>query len=242
MTIYERIKCLRQKQGLSQQDLADKLGYKSRSTINKIELGLRDISQKKVIAFANALNVTPAYLLGWEPDELDKKILELYPDWFPYEDNYLPLNQNTNKLKFPETTENTVTFPVIGEIAAGYEHFAMEDWSGETVEIPTYYLRGRKQDDYFVLSVKGDSMYPLYMDGDKVLILKQTTLNHSGEIGAVMYEDYATLKKVEYVNGEDWLKMIPINPQYPPKRIEGADLEQCRVLGIPKLLIREIDD
>jgi repressor LexA len=80
------------------------------------------------------------------------------------------------------------------------------------------------------------------MDGDKVLILRQTTLNHSGEIGAIMYEDYATLKKVEYVNGEDWLKMIPVNPQYPPKRIESSELEECRVLGIPKLLIKEIDE
>ena len=36
MTIYEKIRFLRIKQGLSQQDLADKLGYKSRSAINKI--------------------------------------------------------------------------------------------------------------------------------------------------------------------------------------------------------------
>ena len=142
----------------------------------------------------------------------------------------------------PTISTDTVTFPVIGEIAAGYNHCAVEDWSGETVEIPTYYLKGRKQDDFFVLSVKGDSMYPLYMDGDKVLILRQSTLNHSGEIGAIVYDDYATLKKVEYVNGEDWLRMVPINPQYPPKRVEGAELEQCKVLGIPKLLIREINE
>ena len=52
----------------------------------------------------------------------------------------------------------------------------------------------------------------------------------------------ATLKKVEYVLGEDWMKLIPINPEYQPKTIEGADLELCRVLGIPKLLIREINE
>lgn len=71
MTIYEKIKCLRQKQGLSQQELAEKVGFKTASAVNKIELGLRDISQKKVIAFANALTVTPAYLSDWESDELD---------------------------------------------------------------------------------------------------------------------------------------------------------------------------
>lgn len=85
MTIYDRIKLLRESQGLSQQELATRLGYKSRSAINKIELGLRDISQSKVEAFAKALNTTPAYLMGWEDqiasysdDELDRKIIEVF--------------------------------------------------------------------------------------------------------------------------------------------------------------------
>lgn len=52
--------------------------------------------------------------------------------------------------------------------------------------------------------------------------------------------EMATLKRVEYVTGEDWMKMIPVNPNYPPKTITGADLEQCRILGIPKLVVREV--
>ena len=145
-------------------------------------------------------------------------------------------------LRAPEVTEDTVIFPVIGEIAAGYDYPAYEDWSGETVEIPKSYLHGRSRDDFFVLSVKGDSMYPQYMDGDKVLILKQSTMNRSGEIGAIIYDgDMATLKKIEYVDGEDWVKLIPINPEYPPKTIRNEDLEQCHVLGIPRLLVREIE-
>ncbi len=85
MTIYDRIKILRESQGLSQQELATRLGYKSRSAINKIELGLRDISQSKVEAFAKALNTTPAYLMGWEErvstlsdEELDEEILKVF--------------------------------------------------------------------------------------------------------------------------------------------------------------------
>ena len=61
-----RILALRKQAGITQQELANKVGYKSKSAINKIELGLRDISQSKIILFANALNVTPAYLLGIE--------------------------------------------------------------------------------------------------------------------------------------------------------------------------------
>lgn len=145
-------------------------------------------------------------------------------------------------LRAPEVTEDTVIFPVIGEIAAGYDYPAYEDWSGDTVEIPKSYLHGRSGDDFFVLSIKGDSMYPQYMDGDKVLILKQSTMNRSGEIGAIIYDgDMATLKKIEYVDGEDWVKLIPINPEYTPKTIRNEDLEQCHVLGIPRLLVREIE-
>lgn len=145
-------------------------------------------------------------------------------------------------LRAPEVTEDTVIFPVIGEIADGYDYPAYEDWSGDTVEIPKSYLHGRSRDDFFVLSVKGDSMYPQYMDGDKVLILKQSTMNRSGEIGAIIYDgDMATLKKIEYVDGEDWVKLIPINPEYTPKTIRNEDLEQCHVLGIPRLLVREIE-
>lgn len=68
MTIYERIRSLREKLGMTQQDLADKTGYKTSSAINKIELGLRDLNQHKIIAFAEALHVTPAFLLNGDED------------------------------------------------------------------------------------------------------------------------------------------------------------------------------
>lgn len=141
----------------------------------------------------------------------------------------------------PAVTDDVVRLPVLGEVAAGYEHLCVQDWEGDSIEIPRSYLKGRPLEDYFMLRVKGDSMYPLYMDGDIVLVLKQKTLNRSGDIGVIRYdEDNATLKKVEYAMGEDWMKLIPINPQYPPKLIENEALEECSVLGIPRMVIREI--
>lgn len=58
--VYER----RVQLGLSQQDLADRIGYTSRSTINKIEKGLRGIPSTHLLKFARALNVSPSWLLG----------------------------------------------------------------------------------------------------------------------------------------------------------------------------------
>ncbi len=68
MTIYDRIRALRISQKMSQSDLAKKMGYKDGSMITKIESGLVDISQKKIVAFAKALSTTPSYLMGWTDD------------------------------------------------------------------------------------------------------------------------------------------------------------------------------
>lgn len=67
MTIGERIKNRREELGLTQDELAKKCGYKSRSSINKIELS-RELPLKKVSLMADALNTTPGYLMGWEDD------------------------------------------------------------------------------------------------------------------------------------------------------------------------------
>lgn len=223
MDIGNRIKQLREKHGFSQQTLAEKVGFKTASAVNKIELGLRDISQTKIVLFAKALNTTPAYLMGWEDQN------ETYP--------------NNLNLPEPTITENYTTFPVIGEVAAGFEHQALEDWEGDTVNIPDTYLKGRDKSEFFVLRVKGDSMYPEYQDGDRVLILKQPTVNYSGQVGVVIYDDeLGTLKKVEYKQGESWLRLVAINPAYSPKKIENENLEHCRILGIPKLIIREVEE
>ena len=65
-TVGGNIKRRREELGITQEELAKKLNYKSKSTINKIETGINDITQSKVVAFANALNVSTAYIMGWE--------------------------------------------------------------------------------------------------------------------------------------------------------------------------------
>ena len=66
LTIYEKIKNRRLELGYSQDELAKRMGYRSRSTINKIESGQVDISRNKIAKFAEALQVTPSYLMGWD--------------------------------------------------------------------------------------------------------------------------------------------------------------------------------
>ena len=55
--------------GMTQDELAARSGYTSRSSINKIEKGLVDLPKSKIEAIAHALGTTPLYLLFGEEDE-----------------------------------------------------------------------------------------------------------------------------------------------------------------------------
>ena len=145
-----RIKELRKKSGLSQERLSKELnklyGLKTdRVMISKWETGFQTPVINTIKCLAQFFNVSIDFLNG------DETQLKHFPS--------------------PNITEEYTTFPVIGEIAAGWEGYMLEpDWEGETVDIPNSYLKGRPREDFFVLRVKGDSMYPLYHENDKVLI------------------------------------------------------------------------
>lgn len=100
--IGKRIKLKREALGLTQEDLAKKLGYKSKTTIAKIESGTNDIVQSKVKDFAVALETTIAYLMGWDDDTLSSV---------------------SNILPMPETKK----IPLLGTIACGTPILATEN-------------------------------------------------------------------------------------------------------------------
>ena len=72
-TVGDNILYMRKRLGWTQEELATKMGYKSKSTINKIEMGINDIPQSKIVKFADVLGTTPAHLMGWD-DEVEENI------------------------------------------------------------------------------------------------------------------------------------------------------------------------
>ena len=92
MTIGQRVKLRREELGLSQEELAKRIGYKSKTSINKIELDFRNLTQSKIKAIADALETTPSYIMGWdeeaaeavkkavpsEEDSLNAEIIQLF--------------------------------------------------------------------------------------------------------------------------------------------------------------------
>lgn len=169
-SIYEmgqRIKNRREALGMSQQELADLVGYKSRSSINKIELGKNDILQSTIKKIASVLNCTPSYLMGGADNSVD------FPD---VPSNIIPI-PNMHKI------------PLLGTIACGEPLLAEENLDGY-VEMPENVHAD------FCLRCNGDSMVGARIkDGDVVFIRQQPEVEN-GEIAAVIIDDEATLKRV----------------------------------------------
>ena len=129
-------------------------------------------------------------------------------------------------------------YPVLGEIANGYDSFAVQDVI-DNEAIPEEWIKGDSPENYIVLAVKGESNYPELRPRSDRLLIHLTPSVESGSLAAVIYDtDYATVKRVIYKKGEDWLELHSLNPAYPPVRIEGSDLGKCRVIGEVVRLIR----
>ena len=116
------------------------------------------------------------------------------------------------------------SLPVLGHISCGEPIYAEEEHEG-------YVALGRKLDADFCLIAKGDSMTGARInDGDVVFIRSQSTLDN-GEIGVVIINDEATLKRVYYYPEEEKLILVAENPRYAPFVYVGKELERIKILG-----------
>ncbi len=123
---------------------------------------------------------------------------------------------------------------VYGSVPAGIPIEAVEDiidWE----EIPADWTEDGQE--YIALKVKGESMYPKYLDGDIVIIKLQPNCE-SGQDAVVYVNGYdATLKRV--IKKENAIILQPLNPEFETK-IYGPDDEEIKILGIVVELRRKI--
>lgn len=74
--IGKRIKERREELKFTQEELAHKVGYSSKSAIQKIERGVNELRQEKIAEFALALATTPYWLMGWKEEKAPELTLE----------------------------------------------------------------------------------------------------------------------------------------------------------------------
>lgn len=200
-TLYDRIKSRRTELGLTVEELAHKMGYKDKSSISKIENGKADIPQSKIAAFADALQTTPAYLMGWEEQPEPKK--PTIPPGF-------------------EPMPKMKKIPLIGAIACG-EPITAEQNIEKMVDVP----ENIRCD--FSLTCHGDSMVDAGIHDKDVVYIRIQPVVENGEIAAVRIDGEATLKRVYYNPGT--LTLMPANPAYAPMVYTGSQLEEVHIEG-----------
>lgn len=209
MTIGERIKKLREEKNISVDKLAELIG-KNRATIYRYESNeIEKLPTSVLEPLCKALGTTPAYIMGWT----DEKVID-----YSKISNIEPLPR-----------QNVYMRPVYDSVSAGFGVMVQDT----VVEyMPTYIYCPAEQELYIWITVTGDSMSPLIDGGSKILVKKQASVD-SGQIAVVLIDgEDAVVKKVKY--GDDWIELISINPYYPPRRFENADVQRIQILGLVK--------
>lgn len=204
MTTGQRMKMRRKEIGLSAERVADILGI-SPATVYRYEKGdIEKVPGDLLQPIAQALQTTPAYLMGWETSE--------------FSDNTTPLPSNVVPL--PQMKK----IPLVGQIACGTPILAEENIT-DYIDLPAHISA-----DY-ALTCKGDSMVNIGIsDGDVVYIRQQKEVEN-GQVAAVMVgEDEATLKRFYYNDGI--VQLVAENSAIPPKVYVGEAINQVHVIGL----------
>lgn len=166
---------------------------------------------------AEAIGANKSSATGWKKGSVptDTTLLKIA--------NYFGVDPSVFK---EEASPDAVRVPVLGSVPAGIPLEAIEDIT-DYEEIPKAMLSGGKE--YFALKVKGDSMFPVFLDGDTVIVRKSPTCQ-SGEVCVVYVNgNDATLKEVR-IDERKNLSLIPRNTNYSPRTFTAAEVEELPVV------------
>lgn len=232
MNIGERMKIRRKQLKLSADVVAERLGV-SRSTIFRYEKGeIEKLPTNILDDIAKILQTTPAYLMGWESDNISS-IETIYNQLIPdrqskvYDfakhqlDEQTRLQTNNKVVVMMPTRSNIVE--IVGKLSAGGGTYNDKNCV-ETVEVgstPSHYD--------LAFQVTGDSMYPTFEDGE-IVFVKETNDVYNGQIGAVEINGEAFIKKM-YLEGKR-LRLVSLN----------ADIDENGNRLYPDFYSDELDD
>ena len=126
-------------------------------------------------------------------------------------------------------TNEKIKIPLLGTVKAGYDYLAEENIVGyESIDNVS------DKENYYALQVTGDSMEPLFSDGDIAIIHKQDDFESGNTCIILINGDEATVKKV--VRMEDGIDLIAMNPYYPVRHFSKEDMKKIPVKIIGKVV------
>ena len=219
------IKEVRKSKKLTQKKLAELTGFKQ-NTISNHENGNRQLDEKDIRIYAQALEVSPQYLFDLaKPSSIEitpttSPIQSIYDQLAPprqdkvltYAERQLNEQKNEEKTKINEVSEviSLYQVEVVSETAAasGFNYgFGYDDTDRETIEVdeqpPRYDIATK---------VSGDSMQPDYQDGDILYLVDKGLTTYNGDLAVIAYGDRSYFKKIYTENGR--LRLVSLNDKY----------------------------
>ena len=179
-----RLKQARESSHITLEEAGNRVGV-HKSTVLRWENGDTEKIKLPIIeSLATFYNVNPVWLMGYDVP-MDREI-------------------KTDILGNP-----VVSLPLLGTVKAGYNYLAQENWIG-TVDVEASLVGDGK--DYFALKVKGDSMAPVFIEDDIVIIKKQNDCENNEFAVVIINGDEGTLKKIKKT--DNGIILQPLNPAY----------------------------
>lgn len=210
-----QLKELREKKGLSLREV-NKLTGISYSHLNMIENNKRNVTPALLRNLANVYNVN---------------YIDLY-----YLAGYMDLVEDAyERQKLDELNNPVVSIPLLGTVKAGYDYLAQENWIGN-VDIDK---KLADSGEFFALNVKGDSMSPVLIEDDIVIVKKQNDFENGDIVVAIINGDEATIKKGK--KSDNSILLQPLNTSYEPLIFTYEEMKSIpvKIVGIVKQLKRE---
>lgn len=246
--IRDRIFSLLESEKMSQKDLSENLGV-STQTITDWKKGKSKSYMQKLPLIASVLHVNLYWLLDGIGDKAESNNRDdvafdhlmrtaYHSKFIKFDGNPVSFADESGQNAVAKASPGAIRISVLGTIPAGIPVEAVEDvldWE----EIPESWGSGGRE--YFGLRVKGDSMYPRYLEGDTVILRKQPTCDSGNDCAVLVNGDEATLKQV-ILRQDGSVELRPVNPAYPPRVYSPAEVERLpvHILGVVVELRRKI--
>lgn len=197
-------------------DLSRKSGI-SKTNISCYMSGKYEAKPDGIKLLAEALSVNPVWLMGYD----------------------VPMERNTDDLlkkigAIPLSDIQTVPIPILGTVKAGYDYLAQEN----IIDYVGFKLKKTDIENYYALNIVGNSMEPLFDDGDTVLVHKQEEFESGDNCVVLINGDEATVKQV--YKGIDEIELKAINPYYPPRKFTKKEIKSTpvKIIGVVEKSIR----
>ncbi len=213
----------------------------------KVGKRLKEARERNKITLEEAgkkVDVHKSTVLRWENGETEKiklPILETLADYYNVNPAWLAgfdvsMERNLNAYKVDELGNSVIPIPILGTVKAGYDYLAQENWIG-TIDVETSLVGNGK--DYFALKVHGNSMSPVLIEDDIVIIKKQNDFENGDIVVAIINGDEATIKKGK--KSDSSILLQPLNTAYEPLIFTYDEMKTIpvEIVGIVKQLKRE---